>query len=134
MAADYVHLQYILADVVAGEFLYLNFERPPCFSLSNPANRWFAAVPSEKLENLVWKFFERRLDVETEPIVCQMELLTVVFATHNFKIREADEEDTWMAWLELLEASILGLELERPDGRCFTSLASIDNQNSFMSI
>lgn len=105
--------KYALHHVVHGEFLFLNLDNVPCFSLSSPNSRWFHAVPSTAMETKLSVFFSERLEKEPATfrdmsIIGQMELLTVVCALHTWQARSIGHEE-WIRWLQCLRSSILGL-------------------------
>ncbi|KAG8965325.1 hypothetical protein FRC00_005353 [Tulasnella sp. 408] len=110
-------LQYALSHVVSGEFLFLDLDKTPCFSLSSPNSRWFYAVPTAEMEKKLSVFFSRRLEKEPAtfhdmPIIGQMELLTVVCALHAWQARSIGHEE-WIEWLQSLRSSMV--RQARPD-------------------
>ncbi|KIO23832.1 hypothetical protein M407DRAFT_26760 [Tulasnella calospora MUT 4182] len=117
---DYISRRhYAFGHAVRGEFMFLSLEKPPCFSLANPQNRWFSASPSKKIEALLSDLFTN--DLAQDPtvfhhisIIGQMELLTVVCALHTWQKREMDEE-TWITWLQRLRDSILEKDEDNGD-------------------
>lgn len=99
-----------------GDFLFLDVAGPPCFTLSQPNERWFSVRPDKDIENRIYDFFMNRLESDEDAfhdlaIVGQMELLAVVCASHNWEYREMDDDD-WIPWMRYLNSCILQEPLE----------------------
>ncbi|KAG8932303.1 hypothetical protein FRC01_014616 [Tulasnella sp. 417] len=103
--------QYAMVHVAAGDFLFLDLDKPPCFSLSNPNKRWFSAHPNTAIETRVYTFLLKRLESDKEAFenlstIGQMELLTAVCALHDWGSKRMEEKD-WISWMSYLNSCVL---------------------------
>ncbi|KAG8922428.1 hypothetical protein FRC01_014053 [Tulasnella sp. 417] len=102
--------QYAMKNVASGDFLFLDLDGPPCFSLSNPNKRWFSAHPNTDIETRVYKFLLIRLKSDEEAfdklsVIGQMELLTAICTLHNWGSKKMAEEK-WIRWMSYLNSCV----------------------------
>ncbi|KAG8927117.1 hypothetical protein FRC01_008002 [Tulasnella sp. 417] len=76
-----------------------------------PNARWFSVHPNKEIESRIYQFLMNRLEANQAAfhdlaIVGQMELLTVICASHNWEFREMGETD-WLSWMRYLNSCIL---------------------------